>query len=305
MPELPEVQTTVNGINKVARTKIISDVWTDYNSSYHAGKDNIKNPLFFKKFKSKVKGEKILKAERRAKNILIHLSGGNSILIHMKMTGHLMYGKYEFNKKEKKWRAKEKGPLEDPYNQFIHLVFTLSNGKHLVFSDTRKFGKVTLIETSNLENSLHLSHLGPEPLSEDFNLKAFISSLIRKPRGKIKQMLMDQELISGIGNIYSDEMLWLSDIHPLSTVEKIPLNNLEKLYKAMKEVLKKGIDFGGDSMSDYRNIYGEKGEFQTKHNVYQRSKTPCKRAGCKGIIEKTKVGGRTANFCPVHQILFK
>lgn len=118
MPELPEVQTTVNGLNKTVRSKKIVDVWTSYNSSYKAHKESIKDPLFFKQFKKKVIGQKILKAERRAKNILIHLTGDNTILIHMKMTGHLMYGAYEL--KKNKWEPKEKsGPLADPFNSHI------------------------------------------------------------------------------------------------------------------------------------------------------------------------------------------
>jgi formamidopyrimidine-DNA glycosylase len=303
MPELPEVQTTVNGLNKTVRGHTIIDVWTSYNSAYHAGKDNIKDPKFFKVFKKAVVGEKILRAERRAKNILIHLSGGKVILIHMKMTGHIMYGKYKLEKDT--WKPLEKGPLQDSFNAFLRLVFTLNTSKQLVLSDMRKFAKVTLVKESELEKCLHLEHLGPEPLEPEFKISNFKSQLLKKPKGKVKQVLLDQSLISGIGNIYSDEMLWRAGVHPESKVEAIPDKEMSGMFKAMKEVLKKGIDFGGDSMSDYRNIKGEKGEFQEHHRAYRRTGTKCTKRGCPGTIERKVVGGRSAHFCSVHQKLFK
>lgn len=311
MPELPEVQTTVNGLNRTVKGHVIKDVWTSYDSAYHANKDNIKNKEFFAVFRKKVKGKKILKAERRAKNILIHLSGGHTILVHMKMTGHLLYGTYkkEIQNKgsilEKEvWRPVDRGPLADPFNAFVRLVFILDNSKHLALSDMRKFAKVTLIDTENIDRSLHLEHLGPEPLNKNFTYDKFKAQLMRRPNGKVKQVLMDQSLISGIGNIYSDEMLWRSSVDPRSYISKIPEKNMKEMYKAMKEVLLKGIDFGGDSMSDYRNIKGEKGEFQEHHQAYRRTGKPCTKKGCKGVIHRTVVATRSAHYCPVHQKLY-
>jgi formamidopyrimidine-DNA glycosylase len=285
MPELPEVQTTVNGLNKTVRGKKIVDVETSYNSSYHAGKDNIKNPRFFTLFRKKVRGKKILKAERRAKNVLIHLSDGHTILVHMKMTGHFIYDR--------------------PNYPFTRLDLKLDNGKHLILSDMRKFAKVTLIKTSELEKSLHIKHLGPEPLENNFQFTNFKFQIQKKPKGKIKQVLMDQSLISGIGNIYSDEILWRVNVHPLSLVSKIPNKNLRAMFRAVKEILRKGIDLGGDSMSDYRNIKGEKGKFQEHHCAYQKHKTKCLKRGCSGVLEKMRVSDRSAHFCPIHQILYK
>lgn len=303
MPELPEVQTTVNGLNATVKGRKIVDVWTSYKSAYHANKDNIKDPKFFISFKKAVIGRKILNAERRAKNILIHLLGGHTILIHMKMTGHVMYGKYHLVKNV--WKPMEDGPLADPFNAYIRLVFTLDNEKHLVLSDMRRFAKVTVFETKKLLETLHLSSLGPEPLDKKFDYSTFKTQLLKRPQGKIKQVLMDQSLISGIGNIYSDEILWRAGIHPNSVVEKIPEKEKKAMFPAMKEVLIKGIDFGGDSMSDYRNIYGEKGEFQDHHQAYRRTGKPCTKRGCKGKIERTVLAGRSAHFCPIHQKLFK
>ena len=246
MPELPEVTTTVNGLQKVLPGLIFTDVWTDLskkNQKVKQFQDTIKNDAFFKKFKKKIIGEKVLNVERRAKNILIHISGGNTILIHLKMTGHLLWGKYVFNKKENKWipDSKEKKSLSDSYNRFIHVVFTFSNHKNLAFCDSRKFGKVTMMLTHDLENTLHLKNIGPEPLDKNFTFLKFQNRLYLKPNRKIKTILMNQEIIAGIGNIYSDEMLWSSDIHPESNPISISQEKLKKLYKEMRKVLKKGL----------------------------------------------------------------
>lgn len=285
MPELPEVQTTVNGLNATVKGRQIVDVWTDYKSKLKMHIGSIKEERFYKKFCAEVCGHKILKAERRAKNILIHLSGGNTILVHMKMTGHFVYDRPDY-----------------PH---VRLRLLLDNGKVLGLSDMRRFAKVTLIPTNELDKSLHLENIGPEPLEKSFTYSKFKKRLHTKPKGKIKTVLMDPSVIAGIGNIYSDEILWRAGVHPTSLVGKIPEKNFREMFKAMKSVLKKGIDFGGDSMSDYRNIKGEKGEFQEHHNAYRRTGKKCSKRGCKGTITRLVVGARSAHFCPVHQKLFK
>lgn len=311
MPELPEVHTTATGLNKVLKGLSIRDVWTNYNSSFHSGKDNIKNPRFFETFREKVIGAKVIGASRRAKNVLIHLKkpgkDEHTILVHMKMTGHILYGEYaKTGEKKDPWRAVSDPALcDDPFNRHVRLIFMLSNGNHVALSDMRRFAKVTLIPTKELEKSADLSELGPEPLEKNFTLEKFKERLAKKPNGKIKQVLMDQTVIAGIGNIYSDEMLWKADIHPESKPRAIPSPFLVKLFKAMKEVLVKGIDFGGDSMSDYRNVYGERGKFQHKHNAYRLTGKPCGKRGCKGVIKRKVIGGRSAHFCSVHQKLFE
>lgn len=309
MPELPEVTTTVKGLQKVLPELSFVDVWTDLtkkNQKIKQYRDTIKSDIFFKNFKSKIVGEKIIKVERRAKNILINISKGYTILIHLKMTGHLLYGKYVFDKKENKWTPdmKERKSLSDPYNRFIHLVFALSNGKHLVFCDSRKFGKITIFKTEDLNKSSHLKNIGPEPLEKSFTFSKFKNRLLLKPNGKIKTVLVDQSVIAGIGNIYSDEMLWLSKIHPESRIKNIPDKSLSLLYNSMREILLKGISFGGDSMSDYRNIYGERGNFQNHHNVYRKNGSKCMKKSCRGVIIRKVVNGRSAHFCNIHQKLF-
>ena len=115
---------------------------------------------------------------------------------------------------------------------------------------------------------------------------------------------MDQSIIAGIGNIYSDEILWRAGVHPSSQVKKIPEKNLKLMFTAMRETLKKGIDFGGDSMSDYRNIKGERGKFQNYHHAYQRTDKACDKPGCRGVIKRMVIGARSAHFCPIHQKLY-
>ena len=318
MPELPEVQTTVDGINKTVQGLQIIDVWTNYDSPHYANKEEIKNPLFFKKFKKIVIGAKIKKASRKAKNILIELSNNYTILIHMKMTGHVMYGKYVFDPEGKStgsrkgtekdpWVSIEEGPLTDPFNRHIRLVFTLKDtkgvDKHLVLSDMRKFAKVTVLETDTIHQSSHLDTVGPDPLSTEFTYSLFEERILSRPNGKIKTVLMDRTVIAGVGNIYSDEALWRASIHPEHSPKNIPKKLLQKLHLSVIEVLKQGIDFGGDSMSDYRNINGERGEFQLKHQAYRRTGKLCEKKGCKGIIQRKVVGGRSAHFCSEHQKL--
>lgn len=305
MPELPEVETTTRGINSGLRGLIIRDVWSAYESALYKNKNHIKDKNYFKIFKKEIVGKKILSAERRAKNILINLSGGKTLLIHMKMTGHLLYGKYKKTKiKIDPWKTEELGPLQDPFNRFIRLVFSLSNGKHLCLSDVRKFAKVTLLQSKDILESSELNHLGPEPLEKTFTATHLKERLLKKPKGKIKQVLMDQTIISGIGNIYSDEILWKSDVHPLSVVQKIPAKNIKLIWKNIKTILRKGIDFKGDSMSDYRNIDGKPGKFQNEHNAYRKTGMPCSKRSCHGLIHKLKVGGRSAHFCNLHQKLY-
>lgn len=283
----------------------IIDAWTDYASKFHANKDNIQNPAFFARFRNEVKGTKITGADRRGKNVLIRLSNGKTILIHMKMTGHVMYGAYEkrANGKES-WIATEPGPLrDDPFNKFVHFVLALSNGKAMVLSDMRKFAKVTLIDSNRMDESLHLSTHGPEPLDKKFGVAELKAAVFKKPNGPVKQVLMNHEVISGIGNIYSDEILWRAGVHPLEKIKDISDKKWPVIHKAMKETLKNGIDFGGDSMSDYRNILGERGKFQNRHRAYRRTGEKCSKLGCTGIIKRIKIGGRSGHFCDTHQKL--
>tara|TARA_B100001741_G_C16531897_1_gene589929 strand:+ start:634 stop:1551 length:918 start_codon:yes stop_codon:yes gene_type:complete len=305
MPELPEVHTTVEGLKEKVVGLSICDVWTNYISGYEHYKKQIKNPTYFKKFKKKVIGSTIVATERRHKNILIHLSCGDSILIHMKMTGHLMYGSYvQTQEKAPLWEKEEWQPahnesehLWNPFNRHIRLAFSLSDGKQLVLSDMRKFAKVTLLSDEDLTD------IGPEPLEKGFTFDVFKKRVMMKPKAPIKSVLMDHTVIAGIGNIYSDEILFESGIHPESVPCAIPEDVLCTLFGNIKPLLRRGIKFGGDSTSDYRDINGKPGKFQHNHSVYRETGKKCpKKDG--GVIERKVIRGRSAHFCPAHQIKY-
>ncbi len=286
MPELPEVQTIVSDLKKVLPGLKITGFWTDIAA--------------FKKIEKSVVGRKITGIERRGKNILIGLSDNLTLLIHQRMTGHLLYGLFGFA--QGVWKAKEAGPLrDDPQNRFIHLVFSLSGGKQLALSDLRKFAKVFIAPTEKLNQLPDISKLGPEPLKTSFDFRKFKSAFENR-RGKIKQILMNQEIIAGIGNIYSDEILWEAGIHPLKPLEKLNEGELKKIFNAVKKVLERGIKAKGDSMSDYRRPSGEKGGYQKIQNAYQKTGEKCKK-GDGGIIKRIKIAGRSGHFCPIHQKL--
>lgn len=308
MPELPEVTTTVTGLQKVLPGLCIIDIWTDLakKKTIPQFQETLKSESFYKKFKKEVTGSKVVRVERRAKNILIHLHNKKTILIHLKMTGHIIYGSYVFNKKTNRWKPdeKERKELHDPFNRFVHTVFTLSNKKQFVMCDSRKFGKITLLDTHTAHETTHLKGIGPEPLDAKFTFPLFVSALATRPGWNIKTVLMDQSTIAGIGNIYSDEMLWLASIHPESKPSAIPEKYLKVLYTSMKTVLEKGIDFGGDSMSDYRDINGARGTFQHHHNAYRKTGQGCGKRSCSGVILRKVINGRSAHFCDTHQKLF-
>jgi len=288
MPELPEVETTVRDLKKKVLKRTFLDVWCDFPKM-------IKSPKNFEEFKRKIKNKKILNVWRAGKNIIFDLSQNFSLLIHQKLTGHLLYGKWQMTKE--KWQALKEGPLkDDPMNRFLHLVFQLDNGFQIALSDLRKFAKVELAKTEEIKEEL--KSLGPDPLKISF--EEFKKRLTSR-KGKIKQVLMDQEVISGVGNIYSDEALFLAKIHPFKETSKLKENELEELYQALRKVLKKAIELKGESISDYRTPSGERGGFDKLRKVYRREGEKCFRCGT--TIKRVKIGGRSAHFCPKCQKL--
>lgn len=299
MPELPEVQKTVTDLSNLIIGKTIQDSWSDYTSDRYEGKNEIKNEQFFKKFKKEVKRAKIIGVSRRGKNILIDLDNNLTIHVHLKMTGHLLYGAYTFSRKNSAWSTTEPGPLEDPFNQFIHFVITFTDGTHLVMSDMRKFGKITFFKTEETDH--HLNDLGPEIFDKKFTAKDLKENLLKRPSMKIKTALMNQELIVGVGNIYSDEALFLSKIHPETPVQDIESNLFSPLLKNLRKVMEKGVDLVDKSRSDYRIPTGEVADFKEPNHVYRRTGNCCAHQDCLGIIERKTINGRTGHFCPTCQ----
>lgn len=291
MPELPEVETISNYLNKKISGLIIVDFWTDW-------KKSVKCPKNLDKFKKEIIGRKIIKVSRMGKNILIHLSENKLILIHQKMTGHLLLGKWKIIKFQKKENAVSQisGPLSEKVNDFIHAIFYLSGKKDLALSDLRKFAKIMAGDKNKIENLPDLKNLGPNPIilsCEEFK------NILKRKHGKIKIILMDQEVFAGIGNIYSDEILWFGKIHPLTSIQRLSDANIKNIYKYMKKVLLKAVKLRGTSISDYRDPEGKAGDYADIRRVYRRENKPCSR--CHTLIKRIKIGGRSAHFCPVCQ----
>ena len=291
MPELPEVETTVRGLQEKVLERTFFDIWTD-------SPRMIKKPKKFGQFKKEIKGRKIQKIWRRGKNILFDLSGEKTLLIHQKLTGHLLVGRWKSEKGE--WKSQIPGPLlNDSKNKFLHLIFWLDNSQMLALSDLRKFAKIELWDKKLLVNSKEFKELGPDPLEKNFTLRRFKGAVLKKKKGKIKQVLMDQAVIAGIGNIYSDEILWEAKVNPFKEIKKLKDKEIKKIHDAMRKVLERAIRLRGTSIVDFRDVKGRRGKFDRVINVYRREGKACLR--CRARIERKKIGGRSAHFCPVCQ----
>ncbi len=285
MPELPEVETIVRGLKKKIIGRRIKSAWLDAPKLIKKPKSSV--------FLEKIKGLKIENIKRRAKNILIYLSGDKILLVHQKMTGHLLYGRWSV--KNNKPFSLMSGVMRERVNDYIHIIFYLDNGWQLALSDLRKFAKVMLASKNEIENLEELKKLGPEPLEKDFDFLSF-KRAIKNKKGKIKQVLMDQSVISGIGNIYSDEILWLAKVNPFKPAEKLKESEMKKIFRFIKDVLKKAVKLRGTSISDFRDLEGKPGQYANRRYVYRREGEKCPRCG--SIIKRLKIGGRSSHFCP-------
>ncbi|MCX6702700.1 MAG: DNA-formamidopyrimidine glycosylase [Candidatus Wolfebacteria bacterium] len=295
MPELPEVQTIVDDLNKRIVGRKVAGVWYDWPKT-------IKKPKATD-LEKEIRGLKIEEIKRRGKNILIYLSKGVDksaylLLIHLKMTGHLLYGNWQM--KNNKPVFPGKGFLSEKVNSYIHLIFYLDNGLELALSDLRKFAKVIFGPAEEIEKLGELHKIGPEPLNQSFKVGKFIS-LISPQRRKIKQVLMDPKVIAGIGNIYSDEILWQAKIHPLRSANSLKPEELEKIYKSIRQILEKALKLRGTSVSDFRDPLGKPGLYGKKLLAYRRGGEPCLRCGVK--MKRLKMGGRSSCYCSRCQIL--
>lgn len=316
MPELPEVQTIANQLNKRLRDRAIKDV-------------EVRLPKIFTGSRDQVIGSRIIGVERRAKIILIHLDNGYTIAVHLKMTGQLIFG--EQHRRPGLGPGIQKGNLIDSgsgaemtteekyiaetvsFSQGIayagfslpskatHVIFSLTGENHpkLFFNDLRQFGWVKIVTNDELQ--MTNEKLGPEPFSEEFTLEYFkkICSHWGRP---IKLLLMDQEKIAGIGNIYANEALWYSEVSPMKRARDLAIDEVQKmeeLYKNLKMVLEMGIKYQGASDNSYVNALGEKGTMQEYFKVYGKEGQLCER--CQHKITFSKIGGRGTFFCPICQ----
>lgn len=284
MPELPEVQTIISDLNGKIKGDIITGFWSDFGKSIK-GKS-------IGKFEKEIKGRRILGARRAGKNIFIDLSGEKTLYIHLKMTGHLLV-------KDKISKKRKEDFFSERVNQYIHHIFYIGKDKTLEFSDLRKFGKIVLDDTGKISKLKEIKHLGIDAMDGRFNFKKFEEMLERKRKMQIGLFLMDQGLISGIGNIYRSEILFESGILPERKAESLTAREKKAILKSIKKVLEKAIRYRGTSDSDYRDTSGAPGGFQKIMKVYNREKQKCKKCGT--IIVRKKFGQRSVFFCPVCQ----
>lgn len=283
MPELPEVQTVVSDLEK----KVLGKVIVDFQSGW---KKQVRPT--FAKFKKGVLGKKIISSRRIGKHIILDLSSGDSIVIHLKMTGHLLF-------KDKTLGARSAKYFEDRVNGYVRHCFEFGGGSRLEFSDMRKFGWLALVKTDEVEKTKEIYSLGMDALDKKLDFKKFSELLDKKPNAKIGILLLDQKWIAGIGNIYRSEILFDAKVHPEKLVKDLNLVERKKIYKAMREILRKAVKLRGTSDVDYRDTAGKKGSFQNFLKVYGREALDC--VGCRGKVVKKKIGQRSVFFCPLCQ----
>lgn len=266
MPELPEVETIRRDLEKLIVGYKVLGITTNSPKQLQPS---------LKLVKKTIVGAIIKKVQRRAKILQIFFSNGSIIIIHLKLTGRLLFR----NKKE-------------PADDYQHIVLSLNGDKELRFADARKFGWVRLIKNEK-ELQKILKEFGPEPLS-DLNLATF-QKILSSSRRPIKIILMDQKKIAGVGNIYANEALFLAGINPQRPADKISKKETEKLYQSLEKVLQLGLRYRGASDNDYLDALGHKGSYQEHFLVYGRQGKKCNR--CSGLIKRIKIGGRGTFYC--------
>ena len=268
MPELPEVETVVRGL----RASLVRCTVTGVEVRRAPGFITPPPPIFAER----ITGQTVNAVRRRGKWVVIALSRGDTLLVHLRMTGQLVL---------------EAAPY--PNDRHIRVLFLLDDGRRLRFSDMRGFGRMVLTD----EPETLLNGLGPEPLAEDFTASRFQEMLSRRRR-RIKTLLLDQRFLVGLGNIYTDEALWRAGVHPLRQADTLTTAEVRRLHQAIRAVLAEAIANGGTTLQDgaYRQADGRAGNFAERLAVYGRTGQPCPRCGTP--IERLKVGGRSAHLCP-------
>lgn len=289
MPELPEVETVRRGLSRLIEGLVVTDVAHDNAKSFPNAETDVRKFLI---------GAEIVEVTRRAKVLLIELSTKYSLIIHLKMTGQMVY-----RDAVKRFGAGHPndsliGELPD---RSTRVTLTLSNGAKLFFNDQRKFGWMRLVPTAEIPMIDFFKRVGPEPLSDDFTWQTMRERLMKRKNTNIKAALLDQSVIAGVGNIYADESLWGARIYPTTLVKNLSDTAIKSLWKALRDVLQLSIDKGGSTDQHYVDAEGKRGKYLTFANVFRREGQPCPRCGT--TIEKSRVAGRGTHTCPVCQNL--
>ena len=287
MPELPEVETVRRGLNNLIIGKVVAT------ETHDTAKGFPNTPADVRAFLS---GATITAVRRRAKVLMIDLSTGYSLVIHLKMTGQLVYvGETRFGAGHPNDSLVNTLP-----DKSTRVTLTFTDGSALYFNDQRKFGWMRLMPTVEIPNIDFIQKVGPEPLSDEFTAEIFMQRMQRRKKTSIKAALLDQSVLAGVGNIYADESLWGAKIHPSRQVQSITDAEFTALYTDLREVMNLAIAKGGSSNHTYINAEGKKGSYMDFARAFRREGQPCPRCGA--TIEKLRVAGRGTHICPVCQV---
>ena len=284
MPELPEVEVVKRSLKSKVLNSIIKRVQiNDHNLRYKVEKEICK----------KLVGKKIKKIKRRSKFLIFEINKSYLMLVHLGMTGKFFF----VDQKKKKFKTSFYYLLDYQKDQkHNRVIFFLSKNRKLIYNDVRKFGFIKLYKFNDKMRIPHLKNLGPEPLEKKWNLKYFKNYIVNKKRN-IKNILMDQKFVSGLGNIYVNEILFLSGVKPSSEVKKLKDYKIKKIIKYSKIILRRSIKLGGSTIKDFSSENGKKGDFQQHFKVYGRENQDCSNIDCNLRIIKTVISNRATFFC--------
>jgi formamidopyrimidine-DNA glycosylase len=287
MPELPEVETVRMGLEPVLDGHTFTKVVTR--------REDLRRP-FPPDFAKRLTGRKVKRLWRRAKYLLADLDDGETLVVHLGMSGRMaVYA--EGRGRELGIYAHEAAHPEAGHGKHDHVIFETNAPAKIVFSDHRRFGLMTLLETDKLNDDPLFDGLGPEPLSKDFDA-AYLKGALKAKRTPIKSALLDQRVVAGLGNIYVCEALFLAHISPKRLASKVQSDKIAPLVDDIKVTLKEAIKAGGSSLRDHARPDGSLGEFQHRFRVYDREGKPCPGQGCKGKIKRIVQAGRSTFYCP-------
>ena len=275
MPELPEVETIRRGLHPVLAGRRLTAVVTR--------REDLRRP-FPPAFAQRMCDKRILNIDRRGKYLCLELSGGDSLLVHLGMSGRLSVV------------AEARPPNLYSFGKHDHVGLFLDSGTAVIYNDVRRFGLMTLWPTMRLDDYAPFHRMGPEPLDAGFDGKV-LGSRFKGRTASVKSALLDQKTVAGLGNIYACEALWRAGISPFDEAGKLSGSEVDRLASEVREVLLEAIAAGGTTLRDYRQTDGELGYFQHAFRVYGKEEQPCPRAHCKGKIARVVQAGRSTFHC--------
>ena len=288
MPELPEVETVRIGLGALLPKRHIARIEHDWPKGFPNAPADVRHFA---------EGATVVDVRRRAKVLMIDLDSDYTLVIHLKMTGQLVFRSESAHFGAGHPSDSLVGELPD---KSTRVTFIFTDGSKLFFNDQRKFGWVRLLPTVEVENLDFFKKVGPEPLGEDFSAADFAARLKRRANSGIKAVLLDQTVVAGVGNIYADESLWAAKIHPETKVVDVPAAKLKTLYEELRRILRLSIEKGGSTDRNYVNHEGKRGSYLSFASVFRREGQPCPRCGT--TVVKTRVAGRGTHLCPHCQI---